>query len=141
MVLASPEAGPELQPSAESSVEGQALRRSTTLHCGYTLAADGATAALTWTDSIGELAHGEVLDCNSDCSDGNGDSELCEDVLEATIRVRLRLYQLYSTAQLPGVCMQRSWFICVERHQKVSTVQSRHTSMAGGILDLPWAVP
>ena len=47
-------------------------------------------AALAWTDSVGELAHGELLDCDCDRSvNSGGQEELCEDVLEATTRVRL----------------------------------------------------
>jgi len=84
MVLARPKAGPELQPPIEGSAEQQPPRQPSTLHCGYAVAEDGATAALCYTDSTGELAHGELLDC--DCS---SEEELCEDVVEAATKVRL----------------------------------------------------
>ena len=90
MLLAMPEAGLDSQPPGERPTEGQPPRRASTLHCGYVVAEDGAMAALAWTDSVGELAHGELLDCDCDRSvNSGGQEELCEDVLEATTRVRL----------------------------------------------------
>ena len=90
MVLATPDVGAEPRPSADAQGGGRpACMR--TLHCSYVVSGDGASAALAWTDAGGELAHGEVLVCGGECtSDDSGAAELCEDVLEATTRVRMR---------------------------------------------------
>ena len=98
MVLARPKTG--VKP--HSPTEGSA-RWQTTLHCGFAVAEDGLTAALTWTDSAGELAHGDVLTCDCHCSDEcEGVVELCEDVLEATRRVRF--WRCFQYSLLGGRC-------------------------------------
>ncbi len=90
MVLATPDVGAQPQPSGDAQRRGSPVCRRT-LHCSYVVSEDGATAGLAWTDAAGELAHGEVLDCGSDCAtNDSGTAELCEDVLEATTRVRIR---------------------------------------------------
>ncbi len=110
MVLARPKACPELQPPINGSTEQRPPRQPSTLHCGYVVAEHGATAALSYTDSAGELAHGELLDC--ECGrdvDSGGEAELCEDILEATTRVRstkhlLGVVRLYALQLCPFDC-------------------------------------
>ena len=89
MVLASHRPGLESQSPVDTSAGRQPPRQPSALHCGYVVAEDGATVALACTDSAGELAHGELLDCDCDRGVNSGcEEELCDDVLEATMRVR-----------------------------------------------------